>query len=156
MDQSERAVAVGLDYLRSLGGEWSPHPTEDVARREYDKIWSELGERAIEDLIDLPVMTDPVSLATMDVLTKLGAPAGFTDANLYTVLFSRAVNLSLARGNGDASCFAYEWLGAMARASAITRAGFASPSSATNWSNNEGGGAFRPGPTRTSEASHNG
>jgi PAS domain S-box-containing protein len=116
MDQSERAVAVGLDYLRSLGGEWSPHPTEDVARREYDKIWSELGGRAIEDLIDLPVMADPVSLATMDVLTKLGAPAGFTDANLYTVLFSRAVNLSLARGNGDASCFAYEWLGAMAGA----------------------------------------
>jgi len=28
LDQSSRAVAVGLDYLRHLGIDWSPHPTE--------------------------------------------------------------------------------------------------------------------------------
>jgi len=28
LDQSNRAVAVGLDYLRHLGIDWSPHPTE--------------------------------------------------------------------------------------------------------------------------------
>ena len=40
LDQSGRAVAVGLDYLRHLGIEWSPHPTEEEARREYERIWS--------------------------------------------------------------------------------------------------------------------
>jgi PAS domain S-box-containing protein len=113
LDQSGRAVAVGLDYLQQLGIEWSPHPTEEAARREYERIWSQLGGRAIEDLIHLPVMTDPASLATMDVLTKLGAPAGFTDGTLYFLVLSRAVNLSLERGNTDGSCFAYEWLGAV-------------------------------------------
>jgi hypothetical protein len=34
--QSSRAIAVGLDYFRHLGIEWSPHPTDDV-RREYDR-----------------------------------------------------------------------------------------------------------------------
>jgi PAS domain S-box-containing protein len=113
LDQSSRAVAVGLDYLRGLGIDWSPHPTEEDARREYEQIWSQLANRTIESLIELPLMNDPASLATMDVLTKLGAPAGFADANLYFLVLSRAVNLSLERGNSDGSCFAYAWLGGM-------------------------------------------
>ena len=36
--QSSHAIAVGLDYLRHLGIEWSPHPTDDDVRREYDRI----------------------------------------------------------------------------------------------------------------------
>ena len=75
LDQSGRAVAVGLDYLRHLGIDWSPHPTEEEARREYERIWSQLGSRTIEELIDLPLMSDPASLATLDVLTKLVPPA---------------------------------------------------------------------------------
>ena len=59
LDQSDRAVDVCLDYLRHLGIEWSPHPTEEEARREYERIWSLLGSRAIEELIDLPLMSDP-------------------------------------------------------------------------------------------------
>jgi PAS domain S-box-containing protein len=116
LDQSSRAIAVGLDYLRHLGIDWSPHPTEEDARREYERIWSQLGSRTIESLIDLPLMSDPASLATMDVLTKLGAPLAFADATLTFLVLSRAVNLSLERGNSDGSCFAYEWLGAVAGA----------------------------------------
>ena len=71
LDQSDRAVAVCLDYLRHLGVEWSPHPTEEEGRREYERIWSQLGSRAIEELIELPLMSDPASLATLDVLTKV-------------------------------------------------------------------------------------
>ena len=43
LDRSDRAVDVGLDYLRHLGIDWSPHPTEEEARREYERIWSQLG-----------------------------------------------------------------------------------------------------------------
>jgi serine/threonine protein kinase len=52
LDQSSRAIAVGLDYLRHLGIDWSPHPTEEEARREYERIWSQLGSRTIEALIE--------------------------------------------------------------------------------------------------------
>ena len=109
--RSSRAIAVGLDCLRHLGIDWSPHPTEDEARREYDRIWSQLGSRPIESLIDLPLMSDPASLATMDVLTKLGIPTLYTDANLLLLVTCRRVNLSLQRGNCDASCIAYVRLG---------------------------------------------
>ena len=75
LDQSSRAIAVCLDYLRHLGIDWSPHPREEESRREYERIWSQLGSRTIENLIDLPLMSDPASLATMDVLTKIIVPA---------------------------------------------------------------------------------
>jgi predicted ATPase len=110
LDQGSRAIAVGLEYLRHVGVDWSPHPTEDEARREYERIWSQLGSRTIEDLIELPLMSDPVSLATLDVLSKMATPALYTDANLYLLVICRQVNLSLEHGNCDASCFAYEWL----------------------------------------------
>jgi PAS domain S-box-containing protein len=110
LDQSSRAIAVGLDYLRHLGIDWSPHPTQEEARREYERIWSQLAGRTIESLIDLPVMNDPASLATMDVLAKIVPPAFYTDANLLALIACRAVNLSLEHGNCGASCSAYEWL----------------------------------------------
>ncbi len=114
LDQSSRAIAVGLDYLRHLGIDWSPHPGEEEARREYERIWSQLGNRTIENLIHLPLMSDPASLATMNVLTKIIVPALYTDANLYLLVTCRAVNLSLEYGNCDASCPAYAFLGIVA------------------------------------------
>jgi PAS domain S-box-containing protein len=108
LNQSDRAVAVCLDYLRHLGVEWSPHPSEEEARHEYELIWKRLGSRAIEELIELPLMGDPASLGSLDVLTKVAPPAYLTDANLYALVVCRAVNLSLENGNSDGSCVAYE------------------------------------------------
>ena len=59
-------------------------------------------------------MSDPASLATLDVLAKIGVPAFYTDANLLGLITCRAVNLSLERGNCDASCSAYVWLSMVA------------------------------------------
>src|SRR6266850_112680 len=59
-------------------------------------------------------MSDPASLATLDVLTRMGPPALQTDANLLALVTCRAVNLSLERGNCDASCAAYTYLGMIA------------------------------------------
>jgi PAS domain S-box-containing protein len=116
LDQGSRAVAIGLDCLRHLGIDWSPHPTEEEAQREYDRIWSQLGERPVEALIELPLMSDPASLMTMDVLAKLGTPSLYTDANLLLLVTCRRVNLSLQYGNCDASCIAYVWLSMIAGA----------------------------------------
>ena len=116
LDQASRAVAVALDYLEHLGIDWSPHTAEEKAREEYERIWTQLGDRKIEALIDLRLMTDPESLATMDVLVKVMPAALFTDTNLWSLVISRAVNLSLERGNCDGSCSAYVRLGMMAGA----------------------------------------
>src|SRR5262249_17137808 len=51
---------------------------------------------------------------TVDVLTKLMPPALFTDLNLLCLTICRAINLSLERGNCDASCLAYATFGRIA------------------------------------------
>ena len=114
LDQSSRAVAVGLDYLRHVGIAWSPHPQEEEVRREYERIWLLLGARTIEDLIDLPLMEDPASLATVEVLSKLEPPAYFADANLAALAMCKGASLSLELGNCDASCLSYVLLGRIA------------------------------------------
>src|SRR3989475_246074 len=114
LGQSGRAIAVGLDYLRRVGIDWSPHPTDEDVRREYERIWAQLGGRTVEELIELPLMSDPVALATLDVLNRVVPPASLTNMNLEFLTLCQAVNLSLERGNSDGSCFAYALLGMVA------------------------------------------
>jgi PAS domain S-box-containing protein len=111
LDRSDRGVEVCLEFLGRGGIHWSAHPTRDDVLREYERIWSQLGSRSIEELVDLPLMSDPGSLATLDVLTEVVTPALFTDENLLSLAICRMVNLSLEHGNSDGSCFAYVWLG---------------------------------------------
>ena len=111
LDKGDRAVEVGLQYLRRVGVDWSPHPTKDEVRQEYERIWQQLGDRSIEALVDLPPMTDPACRATLDVLTAIEEPAYFIDENLQCLVIARMANLSLQHGNSDGSCVAYVQLG---------------------------------------------
>jgi len=111
LDRSDRAVEVGLEYLRLVGVDFSPHPTDDDVRQEYERLWRHLGDRAIGALIDLPVTRDPDCIATLDVLTLTVPAANFTDENLFCTAVARMASLSVEHGNVDASCHAYVWLG---------------------------------------------
>ena len=114
LDRLDRGIEICLEYLRRGGMDWSAHPTSDEVQREYDRIWSLLGDRQIEDLVDGPLVTDPDTLDGLQVLSELITPAVFFDHNLCAVVICRMVHLSLEHGNSDASCFAYVWLGMVA------------------------------------------
>jgi PAS domain S-box-containing protein len=111
LGQPDRGIEIGLEYLRSLGMIWSAHPTVDEARRAFDRTRALLDQRTIDELISLPLMTDPTSLATLDVLTELGPPASWTDENLEALIISEAAALSLVRGVSDESCLALGYFG---------------------------------------------
>jgi predicted ATPase len=111
LDRSDRAVVVGLDYLKRIGIDLPPHPTDDALRQEYERVLQQLGNRPIEALLDLPPMTDPAWLATLDVLTAVEAHSFFIDEDLRCLVVSRIANLSLEYGNTDGSSIAYVQLG---------------------------------------------
>ncbi|XXX82647.1 AAA family ATPase [Sorangium sp. So ce134] len=111
MDRSDRSVEACLEYLRRVGVEWSPHPTDAEVRQEYERMWQRLEGRPIEELFDLPPMADPDCRTTIDVLSWCEAPALFTDENLLSLLVARMVNVSIEHGNSDASCLGYVRLG---------------------------------------------
>jgi PAS domain S-box-containing protein len=114
LDRSDRGVEVCLEYLRRGGTDWSPHPTRDEVQGEYDRIWSLVRNRQIEELVDLPLLTNPGVLDTLDVLTEVVTPAYFCDENLSSLVICHMVNLSLEHGNSDAACFAYVWFAIIA------------------------------------------
>jgi PAS domain S-box-containing protein len=115
LDRSDRGVEVCLEYLRRDGGTWPLHPTIDEVRHEYDRVWALVGNREIEELIDLPLMTNPNVLDVLDVLTEVVTPAVFFDEKLSSFLLCRMISLSLEHGNTAAACFAYVWFAVIAR-----------------------------------------
>jgi len=114
LNQNERAVEICLDYLRHLGVEWSPQPTVEEVQREYERIWSQIGNRRVEDIIDLPLMSNPHALDVLHILNDALTPALYYAETLSSLVICRIVNLSLEHGNSDASCFAYEWFAIIA------------------------------------------
>jgi PAS domain S-box-containing protein len=111
---SHRGIDVFIEYQRRLGEEWSPHPTDEEVKREYDQVISLVESQKIEQLVDLPLITNPDVLDVLDVFAEVVMVASFTDANLYALVLCRMVGLSLKHGNSDASCFAYVSLGTVA------------------------------------------
>jgi len=114
LDRSDRAIEVFLAYLRLNGTEWPSHPSRDDVLREYNRILQLVGNREIEDLIDLPQLVDPDVLDMLDVFSEIVHPAMFFDENLSTLVVFRMVSLCLEHGNCDASCFAFVWFGMFA------------------------------------------
>lgn len=114
LDRSDRGVEVCLEYLRGVGTDWSPTPTREDVMREYSRIWSLVGSRQIEELVELPLMTNAEILDVLDVLTEVVTPALFCDENLCSLVLCHMVNLSLEHGNCDGSCFAYVWFAIIA------------------------------------------
>jgi len=62
LDRLDQGIEICLDYLRRDGMDWSAHPASDAVQREYDRIWSLLGNRQIENLVDGPLVADPDTL----------------------------------------------------------------------------------------------
>ena len=81
-DEHPKAVDRGLECLRLFGIEIPAHPNRVQLEAEYNKIWELLGDRPIESLAELPLMTDPEMQAAMGVFSMIPASAFHTDANL--------------------------------------------------------------------------
>lgn len=111
----ERSVQLALEFLRRAGIDWPVHPSEEVIQHESQQMAANLARRTMDTLIDLPAMTDPDSVATMEVLGQLLTASGLVSRSLSELCVLRMVNLSLEHGHCDASCAAYSALGGLVR-----------------------------------------
>ena len=109
--ENQQAVATGLTCLRLFGIEIPTHPTWEQVDAEYKTLWRNLDSRSIEDLINLPLMTDPELQAAMRPLLVLANAASFTDFHLFCLLLCRMVNISVQHGTSGVSANAFGFLG---------------------------------------------
>jgi predicted ATPase/signal transduction histidine kinase len=78
-------------------------PSQEDLARSLARVRELLGDRPIEDIVDLPLARDPDLQAAM----RMTSSASFTDQTLYLLHAARMVALSLEHGNAEGSVFWY-------------------------------------------------
>ncbi len=74
---------------------------------EKNAVLALIGGRAIAELIDLPEMTDSLSLMKMKLLVNIIPAAYFTDLTLHRWLGFRILRLTIEHGNSPYASFGY-------------------------------------------------
>ena len=107
----------GLDIatitLQYLGLELSPKPTEAELVSGIKEVQSFLGDRYLENLKQLPEMTNTEKLAIMEILELIGAAAFIIGSPLWPSIVFALVTLSIQWGNTSASAYGYTCYGIM-------------------------------------------
>ncbi|MEG4446059.1 AAA family ATPase [Microcoleus sp. AT9_B5] len=100
-------IAVARDALLQLGIELPAEPDEAKIGKALQALAALLGDRKIEELVDLPVMTNPQTQAAMQLSGMLFPPIFQGMPGLLPLLSSTMVSLSLSFGNAPASTVGY-------------------------------------------------
>ena len=101
------AVDTGKQVLRLLGIHFPRKPGKLHVLFGLLRTKLTIGRKHIENLKDLPEMTDPYKLAAMRILSRTGSAAYFTDQELSVLIVFKLTNLSIKYGNAPTSAFAY-------------------------------------------------
>jgi predicted ATPase/signal transduction histidine kinase/tRNA A-37 threonylcarbamoyl transferase component Bud32 len=106
-NQALAAVQLGKEVLKSLGIEFPENISNSEIQAKLNQTESLFADRPIEDLINLPVMTDQTALAAMKILSNITTFVFQAVPELYVFVPSTQVTLSVKYGNSDQSAFGY-------------------------------------------------
>ncbi|MEH2261829.1 ATP-binding protein [Nostoc sp.] len=101
------AVSTGLQVLKLLGVEFSQQPNPSDIEQALGETAAILSGTRIEDLINLPQMTDRYKLAAMRLMSSIFAAAYIAAPELVPLTVCKQVNLSVQYGNASVSPSAY-------------------------------------------------
>ncbi|MGI2906533.1 trifunctional serine/threonine-protein kinase/ATP-binding protein/sensor histidine kinase [Tolypothrix sp. VBCCA 56010] len=106
-NQALIAVNTALIVLKQLGVEFPENPSQSDVQLAMAEIASALTDRSIEDLINLPEMTERYPLEAMRILSSTIGLAYQAVPELFPLILFKQINLSLQHGNAPLSAFAY-------------------------------------------------
>ncbi|MEG4218536.1 AAA family ATPase [Microcoleus sp. Pol14C6] len=101
------AIAIGTNTLAQLGIELPYETDETLTRIALQNLANQLEGKQIEELVNLPVMTDPRTIAAMQLLGILFPAIFVGNPALQPLLCATIVSLSLQFGNAPASTIGY-------------------------------------------------
>ncbi|MEG3861569.1 trifunctional serine/threonine-protein kinase/ATP-binding protein/sensor histidine kinase [Microcoleus sp. herbarium12] len=111
--QLQKAVKIGLEALKMLGINFPQSPIPLHTQQALSKTSAYLTGKKIEDLINLPVMTNPHKLATMRILSSMFSATLIVEPMLLPLIVCEQVHLSINYGNSIFSAFGYANYGAI-------------------------------------------
>ena len=108
------AIAIGQKILQQFGITFPQNPTPQDIQYSIAELNELIGERKIEDLVNLPIMTDEEKIAIVEIANSVIPAAYLTGSLLQPLLIALTVKLSIQYGNTEASAFSYAVYGAIA------------------------------------------
>ncbi|MBD2247853.1 AAA family ATPase, partial [Nostoc sp. FACHB-888] len=109
----KEALKTGLEVLQLLGISLVEVPSQLDVQAGLEETASQFAGRKIEDLIDLPEMTEPLPLAAIHILVSTVGAAFNVSPALMVLIVCKMVNLSIANGNAIWSLLGYAAYGMM-------------------------------------------
>jgi predicted ATPase/signal transduction histidine kinase len=109
--QNLAALEKGGRCLALFGLALPLEPTAAAIDEVFAQVWRELGDRRIEELLGLPLLTDPDALAAVEVLWAMSPAAFFTSREIDFVVQCHLATLSIRHGNSGPGCRGYSGLG---------------------------------------------
>ncbi|MCP4690067.1 MAG: AAA family ATPase, partial [Desulfobacterales bacterium] len=113
MSTPYESVQTALTALELLGIHYPDQPDADDFSRWLEKTRADLADASVEEIIDLPAMTDPARLAAMQILIKVATSAYFAAPALFPLFALTQVQLSRRYGNAPSSSVGYAIYGAI-------------------------------------------
>ncbi|WP_026735779.1 hybrid sensor histidine kinase/response regulator [Fischerella sp. PCC 9605] len=102
-----QAIEIGLQALELLGVKLPESPSVSDIQQTLTQTATNLSGKSIEDLINLPLMTEVDKLAAIRMLTSMGSPTYQAAPALFPLVVCEQVNLSIKYGNAPFSAYGY-------------------------------------------------
>jgi predicted ATPase/signal transduction histidine kinase/FixJ family two-component response regulator len=107
------AIQTGQQALTWVGIELPLIDLEAARDRELIAVKAQIGNRAIADLFQLPLMTDPDKQMAVKLLITMGPPCYRSHQRLWAVIVPKVVNLCLEYGNVPQVGYSHTALGGL-------------------------------------------
>ncbi|MCT7983852.1 AAA family ATPase [Laspinema sp. A4] len=101
------SLKLGLSVLKELGIDLPNEPNLSDVQQAFSHTASVLGNQENEELLNLPLMSDPHQLATISILSHIWSSAYIGFPLMGPLLVCKQVDLSVEHGNAPISSFAY-------------------------------------------------
>jgi len=108
------AIDIAQEILQKLGIVFPEAPTQEDIEQAINEIDKVVGDREIEDLVNLPLMTDKEKIAIVEIACSILPAAYISGSSLFPLLVTLSVKLSIQYGNTLFSASAYAPYGIIA------------------------------------------
>jgi predicted ATPase/signal transduction histidine kinase len=105
--QFSEAIAIGQNALEQFNIHLPKQPAPADIVPAMQEVTELLNGRTADDLLELPMMTDSVSLASMQLLSSISTAAYISAPLLFPFVVLAQVKLSIQAGNTALSAYSY-------------------------------------------------
>ena len=103
----KEAIKIGLQVLEQLGVSLPENPSQLDIQKAFEETAALYTGREIEDLINLPKITEPELQAAIHIMSSITVAAYAAAPLLQLLLSTSQANLSIKHGNFTSSIFGY-------------------------------------------------